>query len=309
MKTLIKYAILSCIGLLSTGFFMLNAQDIYELKDLERTESTEQRWSADQLDIKTIVDRFLAAAGNYDFKAIEAMVSENANIGITRLREGAWSTETLMVTEFLESLKSGGSQAYFEPVRDYTILISDGHLAIVKAEAILYRHGIPLYRNFDNFTLIKEGDDWKFLNLSYSSTLIPKSEKKLDLKAFSEGYTRAWCSGNPHYVAQFYAEDGSLTVNDADPARGRKAIAEVARSFMTDFPDLVLTCDELKTTEEQIEFHWTFTGTYTGVAGIPKEVKFSGVEQWQMDEDGLIKISKGQFDADEYARQLNYGMD
>ena len=38
---------------------------------------------------------------------------------------------------------------------------------------------------------------------------------------------------NPDSVAAFYAENGSLSVNNGPPAVGRAAIVEEARGFMT----------------------------------------------------------------------------
>jgi len=57
-----------------------------------------------------------------------------------------------------------------------------------------------------------------------------------DLEEFAMRYAKAWCSQNPESVASFFAEGGSLSVNDDAPAVGRTAIAEVARSFMTAVP-------------------------------------------------------------------------
>jgi uncharacterized protein (TIGR02246 family) len=53
------------------------------------------------------------------------------------------------------------------------------------------------------------------------------------LTAFGRRYARAWCSQDPERVAAFFAEDGSLAVNDGKPAVGREAIADVAREYMT----------------------------------------------------------------------------
>jgi hypothetical protein len=51
------------------------------------------------------------------------------------------------------------------------------------------------------------------------------------------------------------------------PAEGRTAIAEVAKSFITAFPDMIVTMDSLVTTPRVTEFHWTLTGTNTGPEG------------------------------------------
>ena len=62
---------------------------------------------------------------------------------------------------------------------------------------------------------------------------------------FATRYAAAWCSQNPDSVAAFYAGNGSLSVNDGPPAVGRAAIAEIARGFMRDFPDMVVTMDDV----------------------------------------------------------------
>jgi hypothetical protein len=78
-----------------------------------------------------------------------------------------------------------------------------------------------------------------------------------ELRAFATGYAQAWCSQNPEKVAAFFAENGSLSVNDGPPAIDRPAIAEVARGFMRDFPDMVVTFDKLEPRGDGTAFHWT----------------------------------------------------
>jgi uncharacterized protein (TIGR02246 family) len=55
---------------------------------------------------------------------------------------------------------------------------------------------------------------------------------RAELDKFAARYAKAWCSQDPDSVAAFFAENGSLTVNDGPPAVGRSAIAEVVRGFM-----------------------------------------------------------------------------
>jgi predicted ester cyclase len=128
---------------------------------------------------------------------------------------------------------------------------------------------------------------------------------------FAERYAKAWCSQNPEAVAAFYAEHGSLSVNGGPPATGRQAIADVARGFMTAFPDLKVTTDDLVHNPHEpygTMFHWTLTGTNTGPGGTGKRVRISGYELWHLDEEGLIRESKGHFDAIEYERQVLHGV-
>jgi predicted ester cyclase len=121
---------------------------------------------------------------------------------------------------------------------------------------------------------------------------------------FAKRYAQAWCSQNPESVAAFYAENGSLSVNHGPPAVGRTAIAEVARGFRRDFPDMIVTMDKVSRDPDGTTFHWTLTGTNTGPGGTGKRVRISGYELWKIDNDGLIGESKGHFDSAEYERQL-----
>src|SRR5262245_32910504 len=78
-----------------------------------------------------------------------------------------------------------------------------------------------------------------------------------EVEEFAKRYTKAWCSQNPESVASFFAEGGSLGVNNDAPAVGRAAITEVARGFMAAFPDMVVTMDLLVRKPPVVEFHWT----------------------------------------------------
>jgi uncharacterized protein (TIGR02246 family) len=129
-----------------------------------------------------------------------------------------------------------------------------------------------------------------------------------ELNEFAKRYAKAWCSQDPESVAAFYAEDGSLSVNDGQPAVGRQAIAEEARGFMNTFPDMEVAMDDVVRQPHGTEFHWTLRGTNTGPGGSGMRVRISGYEVWQLDSDGLIRESKGRFDNAEYERQLKYGV-
>ena len=121
-----------------------------------------------------------------------------------------------------------------------------------------------------------------------------------ELTEFAERYADAWGSHDPEKVAAFYAKNGSISVNGAAPV----AIAEVARGFMRDFPDIVVTFDRLESRPDGTAFHWTFTGTNTGPGGTGTKVRISGYELWKIGDDGLIAESKGNFDVADYERQL-----
>lgn len=125
------------------------------------------------------------------------------------------------------------------------------------------------------------------------------------LKAFATRYAAAWSSQDPVALASFYAENGSLRVNNGEASIGRDAIAETARSFMAAFPDMVVRLIEVRQTNNHVEFHWRWTGTNSGPSGTGNAVYIQGYEQWTLDEDGLILQSLGYYDEAEYQRQLH----
>ena len=84
------------------------------------------------------------------------------------------------------------------------------------------------------------------------------------LRDFARRYTDAWCSQDPASVAAFFAPHGSLRVNGDAPAVGRDAITNVARGFMTAFPDLRVLLDDLSVDGYGAVYEWTLVGTNTG---------------------------------------------
>ena len=120
----------------------------------------------------------------------------------------------------------------------------------------------------------------------------------------ADAYTAAWNTGRPDDVAAFFAPDGVIVINGGDPWQGRVGVAEMARGFYADIPDLHLCRDGLKTAGNHIAYHWTFTGTH---AATGNAVRVSGWEEWDLDGTGLIALSRGWFDSDDYARQTAPG--
>ena len=126
-----------------------------------------------------------------------------------------------------------------------------------------------------------------------------------DLRDFAERYTAAWCSHDAARVASFFASGGSLTINGGAASVGRVAITAAAQEFMTAFPDLKVTMDDVSGDENHAIYRWTLDCTNTGPGGTGALVHISGYEEWQIRSDGLIAESLGHFDAADYQRQLN----
>ena len=130
-----------------------------------------------------------------------------------------------------------------------------------------------------------------------------------ELRDFARRYTEAWCSQEPASVAAHYAPEGSLAINGGEPAQGRAALTEVARSFMAAFPDLRVLMEDLVVTDAGADYHWTLVGTNIGPGGTGNRVRISGSEEWTIGGDGLIAESQGHYDQAEYDRQLEHGVE
>lgn len=126
-----------------------------------------------------------------------------------------------------------------------------------------------------------------------------------ELKSFGTRYANAWCSQNAASVAGFYAETGSLQINSGLPSVGRSAITLAAQSFMTAFPNMIVSMDGVNANGDRATFHWTLHGTNSGPSGTGNQVRISGYEEWTFGIDGLIQESKGYFNEADYHRQIN----
>jgi len=146
--------------------------------------------------------------------------------------------------------------------------------------------------------------NWKIYSNIWNSSLPLVDPTYERMQAFAQGYTNAWNSHIGENMAAYYAEDGRLTVNDGTPSVGREQLASTAKSYMDAFPDLKLTMDSLVMEGETFKYYWTFEGTNTGPGGTGNPVLFSGYEQWTMNDEGLIQVSIGSYDADDYQKQL-----
>ncbi len=292
--------------------FMISCQS-HEDKTIAPEKVTETQKekpiNPEEEELKALVEKLLFAVGNSDFQTLESLVSDKANLASAIIRDGVSKNSVITISEYFESQKNRDRKPFYEPVTEYKFLINKDQIAFVWADAILHTYGVPRTNNIDNFTLIKEDGEWKFINISFTNTQLPEELKKFDLDIFAKSYAQVWCSQRPNFVSYFYAEDGILQINDAEPVEGTEAISNVAKSFMDAFPDMVVSMDSLVTKLDKTRFYWTLTGTNTGSNGTGNNVNFSGFEEWTINDNGLIQKSKGYFDEKEYQRQLEFGVD
>ncbi len=128
------------------------------------------------------------------------------------------------------------------------------------------------------------------------------------IRKMAEAYTEAWCSRSAEAVASFFEENATSIINAGAPTIGRRAIADAMGAFFSDFPDLVLRMDDLRSGGNQAIFMWTLEGTNSGPGGTGNFVRIVGWQSWRLSDDLLIVEADGGFDAEEYERQIRQGV-
>ena len=117
----------------------------------------------------------------------------------------------------------------------------------------------------------------------------------------AQAYTAAWNTGAPEAVAEFFAVDGSIVINGGEPWIGCARIADMAKGFFSDVPDLRLVCDEVRCAGYHMVYLWTFTGTHSATRN---HLRITGWEEWELNANFKIVSSRGWFDARDYAGQI-----
>lgn len=306
MKRTLSIAVLSLAALFSLFISCQSNQEETNLSAKVTEVEEEKILSPEEEEIKALVEKLLKDVGNSNFQALDSIISDKANLGSAIIRDGVSKNSVITIDEYFEGAKNSERKPFYEPVNEYKIFINKGQIAFVWADATLHKYGIPKTNNIDNFTLIKEDGEWKFINISFTNTRLPDALKKFDLEVFAKSYAQVWCSQRPNFVSSFFAEDGELTINGGKTAKGKIAIANVAKEFMDAFPNMVVTMDSLINKSDTTKFYWTLTGTNDVTGGTGKKVKISGFEEWTI-RKGLIQKSIGYFDEKEYKRQLEFG--
>jgi steroid delta-isomerase-like uncharacterized protein len=133
------------------------------------------------------------------------------------------------------------------------------------------------------------------------------------LREFGERYTDAWNSRDPEAVAAC-AHEEVVWIDPAldEPAVGRAAVADFARSSFVSFPDLAfseLGAPALTDDARAAYLPWRMTGTNTGPIDPPgfaatgKSIAVNGFDVWQF-RDGLIWRYEAIYDFSAIPRQL-----
>jgi hypothetical protein len=75
----------------------------------------------------------------------------------------------------------------------------------------------------------------------------------------------------------------------------------MAAGFYADVRDMTVFCDEVRIAGNHVAYIWTFTGKH---AATGNPLRVTGWEEWDLDQDLKVTVSRGWYDAADYARQV-----
>jgi hypothetical protein len=120
-------------------------------------------------------------------------------------------------------------------------------------------------------------------------------------RKLAESHCASWTSLSPDAAADRYATSTSFAMNGGEPMTTRAEIAEMAKGFMANFPDLVLSCDTVLVADHHMIYAWTFKGHHRETKNL---IRFSGWEEWDLDSNLNVTRSLGWYDVEDYERQV-----
>lgn len=90
-------------------------------------------------------------------------------------------------------------------------------------------------------------------------------------------------------------------MNGGTPMLNRTEIAGMASGFMEDCPDLILSLDTVLVADHNMVYAWTFEGHHKATGNL---LRFSGWEEWDLDDDLNFSKSLGWYDEADYEQQV-----
>ncbi|WP_170689468.1 nuclear transport factor 2 family protein [Ruegeria faecimaris] len=120
-------------------------------------------------------------------------------------------------------------------------------------------------------------------------------------RRMAQDHCAAWTNRASGDVAGRYAEHTLMIMNGGEPMKSRTEIGDMAAGFMADFPDLVLNLDTVLVADHHMVYAWTFEGHHKETGN---HVRFSGWEEWDLDDNLKVTKSLGWYDGADYERQV-----
>lgn len=128
----------------------------------------------DESAVKAAVENFLLALGDDDQEKAKTMFLPNANIASISAKDGEYKIYTASAEQYIAQREGKQNRKFKEPVRKYTVNISQGLLAFVRADATVYYDDVASHHTNDFFILMKDNGVWKILSGSYTTELLGK---------------------------------------------------------------------------------------------------------------------------------------
>ena len=82
-------------GMVSTE--IKNHKNLDKMGSQKQLTTSEKVYAKDEAEIKATIEQFLIVAGNYQLDKMEKMMADNASLATKRLRDGKWTTETMLM--------------------------------------------------------------------------------------------------------------------------------------------------------------------------------------------------------------------
>lgn len=121
-----------------------------------------------------------------------------------------------------------------------------------------------------------------------------------ELHALIDAYMRTWNEQKPEAIARFHAVDGVAESPMYSTMRGRNAIEEAARAFVTSFPDAHQTVEAKIVEPPHAAIFSRVNGTHVneffGLPGTGRHVEFRTSWLLRVDNDGLFEYVRRIYD-------------
>ena len=111
----------------------------------------------------------MIAVGNRDVQELSALSFDQAIIGWTYLKDGAWLNKELTIEEYLSNISEiENPKPFSETAIEYNISVTKGRLATVKLPTVISQFGVARTEEVNHVTMMKEKDQWKLLSVAWT---------------------------------------------------------------------------------------------------------------------------------------------